>query len=309
MPRRLRAAEAPGPFVAGGRCREARVRVEVEDGIELAVEVRGRGPALVCIHGFGGAKEDFDDHVDRLASRATVVALDLRGHGDSSHPPDPAAYSLDRLAVDVVEVADALGLARFRLLGHSMGGMVARRVALGMPNRVEALVLMSTAAGPPRGLDPELVDLAAQLALEDFGALGQLLDAARPLGTPAYERLLAERPGFRDFGKWKWSRTAPAMWSALAPQIAREPDARDTLRAVTCPTLVMIGALDAAFYEGALEMAAALPAASLAIIPEAGHHPQFENPVAWGDALGSFLDFLDSPDALDRCETRDTGAG
>ena len=205
----------PGAVPTVGPFAEAPVRVEVNDGVELEVEVRGSGPALVCVHGFGGAKEDFADHVDRLAARATVVTLDLRGHGDSGGPDHLAAYSLDGLADDVLAVADALALDRFRLLGHSMGGMVVRRVALAAPDRVEAVVFMSTAAGPPQGLDPDLVDMGALLAMEDFAALKAILDEARVLGTPAYERLLAERPGFREFGDWKWSRLTPAMWAAL----------------------------------------------------------------------------------------------
>jgi len=272
---------------------EAPVRVEVNDGVELEVEVRGSGPALVCVHGFGGAKEDFADHVDRLAARATVVTLDLRGHGDSGGPDHLAAYSLDGLADDVLAVADALAFDRFRLLGHSMGGMVVRRVALAAPDRVEAVVFMSTAAGPPQGLDPDLVDMGALLAMEDFAALKAILDEARVLGTPAYERLLAERPGFREFGDWKWSRLTPAMWAALGPQVAREPDATGDVRRLECPTLVMIGELDAVFYDASLALADAAPRSRLAVIPDAGHHPQFENPEAWLDALVSFLDDLD----------------
>lgn len=268
------------------------MRVEVADGVELAVEVRGAGPALLCIHGFGGAKEDFADHVDDLAARATVVLIDLRGHGDSGGPDDPAAYSLDLCAADVLAVADALGLERFRLLGHSMGGMVVRRVALAAPDRVEAVVFMSTAAGPPRGLDPELVDLGARLALEDFAALRAVLDEARVLGTPAFERLLAEREGFREYGDWKWSRLRPAMWAALGPEIVREPDATDDVRRLACPSLVMIGELDTVFLDASRALAAAAPASRLAVIPDAGHHPQFENPEVWRDALVAFLDDL-----------------
>lgn len=267
-------------------------RVAVDDGVELEVTVHGAGPALVCVHGFGGAKEDFADHVEALAARATVVTVDLRGHGASAGPAEPAAYSLDRLAADVLAVADALDLARFRLLGHSMGGMVVRRVAVRAPERVDAVVFMSTAAGPPRGLDRELVDLGARLALEDFAALKSVLDTAKALGTPAYERLLAERPGFREYGDWKWSRLAPAMWAALGPEIVREPDATDDVRALTCPTLVMIGELDLVFYDASLAIANAAPAGRLAVIPDAGHHPQFENPDAWRAALESFLDDL-----------------
>lgn len=269
------------------------MRVEVNDGVQLEVEVCGTGPALVCVHGFGGAKEDFADHVDRLAARATVVTLDLRGHGDSGGPEHLAAYSLDGLADDVLAVADALALDRFRLLGHSMGGMVVRRVALAAPERVEAVVFMSTAAGPPRGLDPDLVDMGALLAMEDFAALKAILDEARVLGTPAYERLLAERPGFREFGEWKWSRLTPAMWAALGPQVAREPESTGDVRRLACPALVMIGELDAVFYDASLALADAAPRSRLAVIPDAGHHPQFENPEVWLDALVSFLDDLD----------------
>ena len=251
------------------------------------------------MHGFGGAKEDFADHVDRIAVRATEVSIDLRGHGESDGPEDPAAYSLDRLATDVLTVADTLGAERFRMIGHSMGGMVVRRVAVAAPGRVDGVVFMSTAAGPPKGLDPDLVDLGARLALDDFGALKQILDEARVLGTPAFERLLAKRPGFREFGEWKWSRLTPSMWAALAPQIVREPDARADLRTLACPSLVIIGELDAAFYDASVAIAEAAPASRLAVIPDAGHHPQFENPEAWRAALESFLDDLDDIDDID----------
>ena len=279
------------------------MRVQVEDGVELEVDVRGVGPTLLCVHGFGGAKEDFADHVDRIAVRATVVSIDLRGHGESDGPEDPAAYSLDRLATDVLTVADTLGAERFRMIGHSMGGMVVRRVAVAAPERVDGVVFMSTAAGPPKGLDPDLVDLGARLALDDFGALKQILDEARVLGTPAFERLLAKRPGFREFGEWKWSRLTPSMWAALAPQIVREPDARADLRTLACPSLVIIGELDAAFYDASVAIAEAAPASRLAVIPDAGHHPQFENPEAWRAALESFLDDLDDIDNIDGSPT------
>src|SRR5262249_59206577 len=100
-----------------------------------------------------------------VAERWRVIRVDLRGHGDSDAPSDPSSYSLDRLARDIEAVAEAVGAERFRLLGHSMGGMVARRVVLDHPERVEALVMMSTAAGPPTGPDPDLAEFGAPLAL------------------------------------------------------------------------------------------------------------------------------------------------
>ena len=119
-----------------------------DDGVELAVEISGSGPGLLLVHGHGGAKEDFADHVERLARQHTVVTFDHRGHGRSGHPTDPAAYSLARMRADTWAVADAVGLERFRVLGHSMGGMVVRRMPLEQPKRNDAQVMMDTCAGP-----------------------------------------------------------------------------------------------------------------------------------------------------------------
>jgi 3-oxoadipate enol-lactonase len=84
------------------------VRVTVDDGVGLEVHAVGPddAPGLLLVHGFGGAKEDFADHVGALAAHHRVVVFDHRGHGASDAPDDPAAYSLDRLAADTVAVAN-----------------------------------------------------------------------------------------------------------------------------------------------------------------------------------------------------------
>ena len=120
------------------------MRITTSDGVGLEVEVTGSGPGLIFVHGFGGAKEDFADHVPALARDHTVVIFDHRGHGQSDKPTDREMYSMDRLATDILEVADACELDRFRLLGHSMGGMVGRQVPIRVPERVEAFVMMDT---------------------------------------------------------------------------------------------------------------------------------------------------------------------
>ena len=113
------------------------MRMTMDDGLALEVTDTGSGPGLLLVHGFGGAKEDFADHVDALGARHRVVTFDHRGHGASDKPDEAAAYSLDRMAADVMGVADALGIDGFRLLGYSMGGMVARRVVLAHPARID----------------------------------------------------------------------------------------------------------------------------------------------------------------------------
>ncbi len=267
------------------------MRTTTDDGVELAVEVAGDGPGLLLVHGFGGAKEDFSDHVPTLARDHTVVIFDHRGHGASDKPDDPAMYSLERLAADTLQVADAVSLDSFRLLGHSMGGMVARKIPLVAAERVDALIMMDTSAGPIPGFDPALMDAAAEVALtRGKDALKELLDMAAVLETPAYQRTLEERPGYREFGEKKFADLSAVMWGALAIALGHQNDDFPELASsLACPLMLLVGEQDAPFVKAAQRMKDAIPSARHVVIPDAGHSPQFENPGAWIDAMTSFL--------------------
>jgi pimeloyl-ACP methyl ester carboxylesterase len=267
------------------------MRITTSDGVGLAVEVAGAGPGLLLVHGFGGAKEDFASHVPALARDHTVVIFDHRGHGASDKPTDDAAYSIDRLASDILEVADACQLDRFRLLGHSMGGMVGRQVPLRAPERVEALIMMDTSAGPIPGFDPALMQMAADVAFtRGKAALKELLDLVPVLETPAYRRTLLDLPGYQEFQDRKWADSSEVMWGAMAVALAHQPDDLAALaEVVRFPMLIIVGSEDAPFVTASHAMAEAIDGARLVIIPDAGHSPQFENPGAWIDALSRFL--------------------
>lgn len=125
----------------------SRVRSVAVDGAVLVWEERGTGEcALVLVHGFTGSREDFVGVADDLEDLGRLLLVDQRGHGDSAKPG--RGYTLERLA------EDHAGVARADLLGHSMGGMVALRVALRRPERVASLVLMDSAARGVEVLEP-----------------------------------------------------------------------------------------------------------------------------------------------------------
>ena len=290
MARQIRGAGPP----VWRRCRRVRddgpVRITTDDGVGLEVEVTGSGPGLMLVHGFGGAKEDFADPVPDLARDHTVVVFDHRGHGASDKPDDLAAYSLDRLVADTLAVADAAGLERFILLGHSMGGMVARKIAIRFPARVQALILMDTSHGPIEGFDPEILEIGVYIALaEGKDALKKIMDEAGTLNTPAYERVLAERPGYREFGERKWADVGVEMWCAMAREIGSQTDDLPAFPSIACPALVIVGEQDKPFLAPSRAMANAIAGATLVVLPDAGHSPQFENPQAWIDTMRAFL--------------------
>lgn len=266
------------------------MRIITDDGVGLEVVVRGAGPALLLVHGHGGAKEDFFDQIDDLARDHRVVTLDLRGHGESDGPEDESWYSLDRFAADLANVVDQLGIETVRLLGHSMGGMIARRFVLAHPHRVDALVLMDTSPGPPPGLDADIIDLGVQIANEQgMDELKRVMDAFGPLDTEAYHRSLADRPGYREFGDAKWANVSRAMYTETMVEIRDQPDQMPELAGVRCPTLVMVGVQDERFFGVSEAMAATIPDARLVIIEDAGHSPQFENGGRWLEVLRDFL--------------------
>ncbi len=266
-------------------------------GVELAVEDRGAGErALVLVHGFTGFRQDFAPVIDALLAHAgRVVALDLRGHGASTHTGDAATYTLEVLAADVAAALAALGIARCDLLGHSMGGMLAQRVALAAPERVASLILLSTSAEALGWIDEASLKLASYVgATQGMAKLAEILRARAP-DDPARsepDRRLEREWGAERFWGWRNARviaTDPVAYQALGLALRHAPDLRPRLAAIACPTTAIVGALDAEFVAASPRMAAAIPGARHVVLPNAAHQPQLEAPEAFVAAVAEHL--------------------
>ena len=248
---------------------------------------------LLLVHGFTGAKEDFEDHIDALAARGWhVVAPDHRGHGHSAKPAGEASYTMSLMADDMVAIVDALGWRDFVLLGHSMGGMVAQILVANLDaNRLRGLVLMDTSPVAPHGLDADAIK-AGQSVVRDQGIdfLIELSKQPGPLDTPAHQRVLATRAGYAARNEAKMRNISSDMWCAIVGEIVDQPDRCERLRDVAAPALVIVGEQDKPFLDESERMANTLPNGRLVVIPDAGHSPQFEAPDAWFAVLTAFLD-------------------
>lgn len=103
------------------------------DGTRLVYDISGSGPAVFLLHGGGGGQTRLSWHqasyVDRLKKRFTVITMDIRGHGQSDKPTDPASYAIDIMCQDILAVADACQVERFVLWGFSYGGNIGRYLA------------------------------------------------------------------------------------------------------------------------------------------------------------------------------------
>ena len=118
------------------------------DGTRIAYDCCGTGPAIILLHGGGGHRQEWHQagYVQRLQNDFTVVTLDLRGHGESDLPTDPADYAIDKQMQDILAVADACGAEHFALWGMSHGGKLGRHLAT-QSERVKKIILMGVRLG------------------------------------------------------------------------------------------------------------------------------------------------------------------
>ena len=119
------------------------------DGVRIAYDVTGSGPALVLLHGGGHNRTYWHSagYVERLRSTYRVITIDARGSGDSDQPPDGRAYTPQTHGDDVLAVADACGVDRFALWGYSYGGNIGRYLA-SRSARVTRFVMIGIPFGP-----------------------------------------------------------------------------------------------------------------------------------------------------------------
>src|SRR5476651_1359552 len=119
--------------------------VTAPDGVDLAFERHGEGPAIMLVHGFGSSRmqnwKSTGWYGGLTGAGFSIVAMDCRGHGDSGKPHDPAAYGHDRMADDVTQVMDSCGLIGALVLGYSMGGFIGLRLLAAHPERVIKLAI------------------------------------------------------------------------------------------------------------------------------------------------------------------------
>jgi 2-succinyl-6-hydroxy-2,4-cyclohexadiene-1-carboxylate synthase len=270
-------------------------RVELED---IHVEWERTGPGerpFVLVHGFTGSRDDWADVLPALAELGPTVTLDQRGHGGSTNPGIPEAYSLEQLVLDLTRFLDAMGIARCDLLGHSMGGMVCLRLTLAHPERVASLVLMDTAPGPIGGSSRPLIELGGKIAREQ--GMAALFTAMRAQMTQDPERPAASRRAEERMGPERyWERIRakieemdPEAFATLGQQLLDHESAEDRLGEIRCPTTVLVGSEDTDFLAPSRRFEAGIPGATRVEIPGAAHSPQIENTELWLAAIRDHL--------------------
>ena len=237
------------------------------------------GEPLILLHGYTDSWYSYSRLLPPLAPGGyRVFAIDQRGHGCSDRPP--RGYTTDDFAADVEAFMQAVGLPRATLVGHSMGTLVARRVAQRYPHRVTRLVTIGAI------LAANAATHELQLAVEyledpiptEFVQEFQASTVYAPVPDSFFEGVVAE------------SLKVPArVWKdALAGVFAS--DDRADLGKIAAPTLLLWGDRDAYFSRAEQDaLVAGIPDAQLVVYPETGHCPHWERPDRVARDLAAFL--------------------
>jgi len=228
-------------------------------GARIRARVGGSGPPVLLVHGYPQTHAIWHRMAGPLAARFRVVAVDLRGYGDSDKPPttaDHAPYSKRAMAQDLVDVMDRLGLGAFHVVGHDRGGRVGHRLAVDHPGRALSLTVLDIS---PTLAMYEATDLAFARAYYHWFFLIQ--------PAPLPERLIGADPEFflreklRGWsqGRWPFEEAAFAEYlrcfrdpetihascedyrAAVSIDLEHDRADREAGRKVRCPVLALWG--------------------------------------------------------------------
>jgi len=257
-------------------------RIVRTKGINTYVDIQGDGPWLVLSHSLACDHTMWDEQIEALTRDYRVVRYDTRGHGRSSAPD--GIYSLDLLAADLNDLLDALNIDKAHLVGLSMGGMIGQIFALQYPSRLHTLVLCDTSSAYSDSVAPVWKERVRVAQMEGMTALAE----------PTVERWFTER----------FHRASPATIRRFRDLVAGTTldgyagcseailkiRATERLNEISVPVLVVVGEQDQGTpVEMAQIIHDQISASELAIIGDAAHFPNVEQPAVFTNVLLEFL--------------------
>jgi pimeloyl-ACP methyl ester carboxylesterase len=242
------------------------------DGVGIYYESHGQGPPVLLSHGYSATCRMWDGQVAALRDRFRVIVWDMRGHGQSDVPADPAAYSAAATIGDMAALLQACGEANVVIAGLSLGGYMSLAFHARHPSQVRALMLFDTGPGFRNDAARETWNTRARARADELDARG-------------FAAL-----GSSDEVRMSQHRSPAGLAGAARGMLTQQDDSViRSLETIRVPTLVLVGANDTNFLAATDYMASKIPGATKVTIPDAGHASNLHQPTAFNRAVEDFL--------------------
>jgi pimeloyl-ACP methyl ester carboxylesterase len=248
------------------------------NGIEIEYQDGGQGSPVLLGHGYSATGRMWDGQRAALGDRYRVISWDMRGHGQSESPDDPAQYSAALTVADMLALLEHCRVERAVVGGLSLGGYVALAFYRAHPEIVRALVICDSGPGYRNAEARAAWNARAHERAAELESRG--LDA-----LAGRSREMREAMGHH--------RSAQGLAHAARGMLAQQDSAViDSLPSIRVPTLVIVGDRDQPFLAPSEYMAKKIPGARLEVIPDAGHSSNLDQPAIFNRVLGDFLESL-----------------
>jgi pimeloyl-ACP methyl ester carboxylesterase len=243
------------------------------DGVKLYYETHGEGPVILLTHGYSATSQMWRGQIAALSAKNKLVTWDMRGHGQSDYPEALSEYSEEATVADMAALLEHVGAKKAIIGGLSLGGYMSLAFHLKHPERVRALLIIDTGPGYRKdeardGWNRNSLKTAERLEKEGLNSLQ----------SGSAERATAMH------------RNAIGLAKAARGMLTQR-DARviNSLPEIKVPSLVLVGDKDTPFLAAADYMSAKIPNASKAVIANAGHASNIDQPEAFNQALTKFI--------------------
>ena len=270
--------------------------VTLSNGVNVHLRDEGdpESPPIVFVHGHGEDLHTWRRLVNQLVGSFRVIRFDLRRHGLTGPAPDNE-YGIEDYVSDLSMVVDHLGIHSFVLVGHSMGGRISVRYAMGNPERVNGLVLLS-ASGAPRRKEAS-PPMALRLMKNPIGRFLIKRVWSRNMAKSSLEDMVFDESSITEEEVdrlWDFS-TYPGNMDAMFREFANSwEDFNPTeIRGIATNTLLIWGEEDSICPESMGSWYDShLPNSAMVVLPNIGHNPHFECPGRCLDEISSWIGTL-----------------
>ncbi|MDU2065067.1 MAG: alpha/beta hydrolase [Sporomusaceae bacterium] len=250
------------------------------NGIQLYYETAGEGEAIVFIHGLGENSSSWQRQMEAFQKTHRVIAMDLRGHGQSED--NDAVITMELFAQDVLGLMDILHIDQAHFVGHSMGGLISQEIAAHNLSRILTMTLSDSAGFYP----PPMGTTGLETRLHNIDTL-PMAQMAATIATVACRPDVPESVKADIEAMFAQNRKKSYREATIA---TLQADYRHEHHKMTVPVLLLVGEFDQttplSYAQFLLE---ALPNATLKVISQAAHMTKMENPTEYNALLSEFL--------------------